>query len=239
MDFSQEELFEVVDRLVTGLLERAGIVSPPVDALHIAEEHLGIPVVEYESSEEDDDPPRPRPRIGSSAIAITPGMSRVQRHKAAAEGIGRALLPEVLRKLDVPAGSENKQFAGRVRDLVASRLLVPTRFLRAAIRECRYDLPALKERFTTATSEAIALRFLDLDEPCVISIVDDGIVAVRRGNHSQPGKKLVAPEQTCHDRVAELEQPHRVRADNWTIQGWPVSGRGFRRIILHAVPDEV
>jgi hypothetical protein len=238
MDFSQEELFEVVDRLVAGLLERAGIVKPPVDALHVAEEHLGIPVVEFEPGE-NDDYPRRRPRTSGSGIAITPGMSREQRHKAAAEAIGQALLPEVLRKLDVPAGSENRQFASHLRGLVTGRLLVPTRFLRAAIRECRYDLPSLKERFATAMTEAIAQRFLDLDEPCVISIVDDGIVSVRRGNRSQPGKKLIAPEQTCHDHVAELELPHRVRADGWTVQGWPVSGRVFRRIILHAVPDEV
>ena len=83
------------------------------------------------------------------------------------------------------------------------------------------------------------LRLLDLDEPCVISILDDGVVAVRRGNRNHPGKKLEPPEQACHDRVMELDLPHRVRADGWTVQGWPVPGRAFRRIILRAVPDDV
>ena len=44
MDFSQEDLFDAIDRLVAGLLERAGVTEPPVDALQIAEDHLGIPV---------------------------------------------------------------------------------------------------------------------------------------------------------------------------------------------------
>jgi hypothetical protein len=83
------------------------------------------------------------------------------------------------------------------------------------------------------------MRLLDLDEPCVISIVDDGIVSVRRGNRSPAGKRLESAELACHDRVAELELPHRVRAEGWTVWGWPVPGRAFRRIILRAVPDDV
>jgi predicted transcriptional regulator len=240
MDFSQDELVEVVDRLAAGLLERAGVTGPPVDAIAIAEEHLGIPVEVVEPAEEDErGRRRPRPRPAGSGIVLSADMTAEQRNKAAADGIARTLLPDVLRKLGVPPGSENKQFAAHVRGLVAGRVLVPTKLLRAALRECRYDLPALKERFATATTEAVALRLLDLDEPCVISIVDDGIVATRRGNRSPAGKKLEPPEQVCHDRVAELELPHRVRAGGWTVQGWPVPGRAFRRIILRAVPDDV
>ena len=61
MDFSQEELFDAVDRLVGGLLERAGVTKPPVDALRVAEDHLGIPV-DIANPIEEDDRGRPRPR---------------------------------------------------------------------------------------------------------------------------------------------------------------------------------
>jgi hypothetical protein len=182
---------------------------------------------------------RPRSRPSGSGIALSPGMTEEQRQKAAADGIARTLLPDILRKLDVVPGTENKQFAAHVRGLVVGRLLVPTKMLRAALRECKYDLPALKEVFATATTEAVALRLLDLDEPCVISIVDDGVVAARRGNRSPAAKKLEPPEQACHDRVAQLDRPHRLRDGGWTVQGWPVPGRAFRRIILRAVPDDV
>jgi hypothetical protein len=241
MDFSQEELFEAIDRLVGGLLERAGVTAPPVDALSVAENHLGIPVEVVEPVEEDErgrPRPRPRPRPAGAGVVLSPDMTEEQRQKAAADGIARLLLPDILRKLDVVPGSENKQFAAHVRGLVIARLLVPTKLLRAALRECRYDVPALKEKFATATAEAVALRLLDLDEPCVISIVDDGVVSLRRGNRRQEAKRLEPAEQQCLDRVAELELPHRLRGGGWTVQGWPVPGRAVRRIILRAVQDE-
>lgn len=241
MDFSQEEIFEIIDRLVAGLVERAGVDRPPVDAIRIAEEHLGIPVEVVEPAGEDDwGRRRPRQRPSSAGgIVLTSDMKLEQRHKAAAEGIARALVPEVLRRLNVLPGTENKQFAAHLRGLVVGRVLVPTKLLRLALRECKDDLAALKRHFTTAAIEVIALRLLDLDEPCVISIVDDGIVSVRRGNRAAAGKRLEWVEQECHDHVAELEQPYRVRREGLTVWGWPVSGRPFRRIILRAVPDDV
>ena len=152
MDFSQEELFEAIDRLVNGLLERAGVVAPPVDALALAEEHLGIPVEFVESAEEDErGRRRPRARPVGSGIFLSSDMTEETRQKAAAGGIARTLLPEILRKLDVPPGAENKQFTAHALKLVVERLLVPTKMLRAALRDCKYDLVALKERFSTAT----------------------------------------------------------------------------------------
>jgi hypothetical protein len=165
-------------------------------------------------------------------------MTEPQRQKAAAEGIARALLPDALRKLGVTPGSEPKPFAAHARGLIAARVLVPTRLLRAALKECKYDVPGLQARFRTATTEAVALRLLDLDEPCVVAVVDDGVVAARRGNRAPATKKLEPAEQQCLDRVMELDRPHRVRRDGWTVHGWPVPDRPFRRIILRAVPDE-
>jgi hypothetical protein len=240
MDCSQEELFEAIDRLIVGLLERAGVVGPPVDALALAEHHLGIPTQEVEPAEEDErGRRRPRAQSSGAGIVLFLDMSEETRQKTGAIGIAQTLVPDILRKLDILPGAESGQFAAHLRRVVVARLLVPTRFLRTALRECKSDLTGLKTRFTTAPIEMIALRLLDLDGPCVISIVDDGIVATRRGNRSQAGKKLEPPEQECHDRVAELELPQRVRSAGWTVHGWPIPGRAFRRIILRAVPDDV
>ena len=239
MDFSQEELIDAVERLVNALLERAGVTEPPVDALHIAEDHLGIPVEVVEPAEEDETGRRrPRSRTSSAGIALSPGMTPEQEQKAAAEGIARTVLPDILKRLDVTPGTENKQFATHVRGLVVARILIPTRLLRLALKQHKYDLHALKKVFTTAQTEAIALRWLDLDEPCVIAIVDDGVVAVRRGNQSAASKKLEEAEQQCLDKIMEVDQPHRVRTGGWTVQGWPVPERPFRRIILRAVRDD-
>ncbi len=240
MDFSQEELVEAIDRLVTGLMERAGVTSGPVDALVVAEHHLGLPVQFVEPAEEDESGRRrPRSRPTGSGITLTTDMSDEQQQRAAAGGIAQLLMPDILRKLNVTPGAESKQFLTHVRGLIVPRILIPGKLLRAALRDCKYDVPALKRVFTTASMEMIALRLLDLDTPCVIAVVDDGVVATRRGNHSAESRKLSDAEQTCVDRVTELDLPHRARVGEWTAWGWPVPDRPFRRILLRAVRDDV
>ena len=166
-------------------------------------------------------------------------MTAEQRQRAAADGIARLLLTDVYRKVGVVPGSESKQFAAHVRGLVVARVLIPTKLFRSALRECKYDVPALHEVFYTASMEAVATRLLDLDEPCVIAVVDDGVVASRRGNRTAETRRLTAAEQECVERVTELDLPHRARTGGWTASGWPVPNRPFRRIILRAVPDDV
>lgn len=240
MDFSQEELVELVDRLVAGMIERAGVTAGPVDALELAEHHLGIPVQFVEPAEEDEGGRRrPRSRPAGNGITLTTDMTDEQQQKAAAAGIANLLLPDILHKLGIPQGAEGKPFLAHVRGLVVPRVLIPTRLLRAALRDCKYDVPALKRVFETATMEMIALRFLDLDTPCVVAIVDDGVVAARRGNQAPAEKRLSDAERECVERVTELDLPHRARVGEWTAWGWPVPDRPFRRILLRAVPDEV
>ncbi|QJW97954.1 hypothetical protein [Frigoriglobus tundricola] len=240
MDFSQEELVEAIDRLVGGMLERAGVAVPPVNALDVAEHHLGIPIEWVEPAEEDESGRRrPRARHAGGGIALTTDMTAEQRQRAAADGIARLLLPEISHKVGVPPGSENKSFIAHVRSLTLVRVLVPPRMLRAALRECKCDVPALHKVFSTASMEMVAARLLDLDQPCVIAVVDDGVVASRRGNRFPASRKLEPAEQECVDRVMELDLPHRARIGEWTAWGWPVPNRPFRRIILRAVPDDV
>ncbi|HEY3789839.1 MAG TPA: hypothetical protein VGL71_13335, partial [Urbifossiella sp.] len=216
MDFSQEDLIDAVERLTAGLLERAGVNEAPVDALRIAEDHLGIPV----TIEEAEDDERGRPRAGSrrraEGIVLSPHATEEQRHTAAAQGIARSLLPDLLRKFGIEPGTEDKQASAFIRGLIVARLLVPTKLLRSALRNCKYDLPALKQAFRTASFEAIALRLLDLDDPCVIAIVDDGVVAIRRGNAGSVSKKLTPAEQACLTCVMEQDAPDRQRLQGWT-----------------------
>ncbi|MFM8272756.1 MAG: hypothetical protein ACKODX_10545, partial [Gemmata sp.] len=174
-----------------------------------------------------------------TGIALTTDMSDEQQHRVAAAGIANLLIPDILRKLNVPLGSESKQFLTQVRGLVVPRVLVPGRLLRTALRDCKYDVPALKRVFTTASMEMIAQRFLDLDGPCVVAVVDDGTVASRRSNRFPATRKLESAEEECVERVTELDLPHRARVNGWTAWGWPVPDRPFRRILLRAVPDDV
>jgi len=241
MDFSQEELIDTVERLVAGMLERAGVTAAPVNALAIAETHLGIPVEWVEPAEEDEDGRRrPRTRANSGhGITLTTDMGEEQQQKVAADGIARMLLPDIYKKLSIIPGSESKQLAAHVRGMTAARVLIPTKLLKAALKECKYDVPALQRHFATVSPEAVALRLLDLEQPCVITVVDDGSVATRRGNQIAVTRKLEAAEQECVERITALDLPHRARRGDWTAWGWPVPNRPFRRIILRAVPDDV
>ena len=85
----------------------------------------------------------------------------------------------------------------------------------------------------------MALRLLDLDDPCVIAIVDDGTVSVRRSNQNQVGKKLTSAEERCLVKVSEERDPQKVRYDGWTSQGWPIPNGPFNRIILRSVADDL
>jgi predicted transcriptional regulator len=237
MDFSHEELIETVERFVAGLIERA-VIRPPVNALTVAEEHLGIPVRVVNPDPEGDGTNRRR-RDAGIGITLTTDMSAEARQRAAADGIARFLLPEICAKLNVQLGPDTKQFAAHLRGLVAPRILVPTKLLRAALKEHKYDIPALHATFATATMEAVALRLLDFDTPCAITVVDDGVVAVRRANQFAVSKKLEAAEQECVEQVTRLDEAHRARKGDWTAWAWPVPNRPFRRILIRSVRDDV
>ncbi|MCS6865966.1 MAG: hypothetical protein RMJ56_14555 [Gemmataceae bacterium] len=240
MEFSHEELLETVERLVAGLLDRAGVTAPPVDARHLAEHHLGIPIAWVDDAETDDDRGRRRPRASRGrGIVLTPNMSEEQQQRAAATSIAHHLLPNLYHKLGLDDGRATKTLAAHLRTLTATRILIPTRLLRSALRECKWDIAALHHRFHTASMEAVALRLLDLEEHCVIAMVDDGVVASRRSNFFPATRKLEAAELECVERITTLDQPHHSRRDSWRAWGWPVPNRPFRRILLRAVRDDV
>ena len=179
------------------------------------------------------------PKVGSAAMQTYDLDQTAELHETYKQ------LPILLRN-DGGKLTEVSRLAGpgfqepvSARGLAVARILIPTRLLRAALRDHKYDVPALQAVFSTASMEAVAARLLDLDEPCVIAVVDDGVVASRRGNRMPASRKLEAAEQECLDRVMELDLPHRTRTGGWTAWGWPVPDRPFRRIILRAVPDDV
>jgi hypothetical protein len=153
--------------------------------------------------------------------------------------VARHLLPPVLTRLGIAPGTENKAAQTHLLGVIVPRFLLPTRWFEPESRKAGYDLLAVKERFVTAHMETIALRWLDLDEPCVISILDDGTVSTRKSNRFPVSKTLTAAEAACAAKVRETSKPARVRTGDWTAWGWPTRGVPFGRIVLRAVPDEV
>lgn len=242
-DFTAEDLFDAADRVVAEVLALHGVPEPPVDAIVLAQEAFNLQVSEAEPDEDAVDAgrfgPRPRRFRNKREIVLRPEMSEEARQAACARACAKELIPPILAKLGVVVGSENRSATNQLVGLVTPRLLLPTKWFGKDARKAGYDLLELKDRYPTAGYELIALRLLDLDDPCVVAVVDDGVVSTRRANRFPVTKKLTAAEQKCVDRLNQFSEPQKVRADEWTATGWPIPSGPFNRIILRAVPDEI
>ncbi len=222
-DLSREEVHQAVDRLVEELLEKAGVAAPPVDALAVAQRHLGL------SLHLDGGP-----RRGRGQLALRPEPTEEGHQWAAAHSVGEHLKAELLRRLDVPPEQGRALAGASLANLIAQRLLAPTAWLAADARACGYELPELKERYRTAGHEVLAWRLLDLPEPCVITVVDDGRVQRRRSNAWRVRRELEPPERECQRHVQRHGRAWVVRSDGWTVQGWPVPRPDGQREILRS-----
>ncbi|OWK39698.1 hypothetical protein [Fimbriiglobus ruber] len=239
-DFTAEDLFDVVDRIVADLLGRNGIDGPPVDAVALVQDAFGIPVTESDAEEEESGRFGPRARRGRRReIVLRPDQSNESRHAVCARACAKELLPTILAKLGVVPGTENKGAQTSLIGLVAPRLLLPTRWFERDARKAGYDLTELKTRYDTVGYELLAARMLDLDEPCVIAVVDNGAVVSRRGNREAATKKLTPAEETCIGLVETARESCVARKGGWTVRGWPVPTGPFNRIILRSVPDDL
>ncbi len=240
-DFSQDDLLDAIDRAVRALLDQERVAAPPVDAITLVQDAFGLTVVEEEP---DDDPepgrfgPRP-PRRRSREVVLRPDQSRESKQVACARACAKQMVPGILEKLGVTPGTENRSAANQLAGLIAPRLLLPGKWFERDARRAGFDLFALKERYPTAGYELILLRTLDVDEPAVVAVVDDGTASTRRSNRIPAGRALLPAEVLCCDRVRAEREPQRARRDGWTTDGWPIPDGPFDRIILRSVPDEV
>jgi hypothetical protein len=155
-----------------------------------------------------------------------------------AHEIGEHTKATLLRRLGIDPEQTRPMLGESLANLFARRLLVPTAWLKEAARACGHDLLELKECFRTASHEVIAWRLLDLDEPCVITIVDNDEVTRRRSNAWPVRRQLAAPERECQRYVHRHARPHAVNAAGWSVRGWPVHQLDWKREVLRSVVEE-
>jgi hypothetical protein len=240
MEFTQDDLFDAIDKAIRRLLNAAGQQQPPVDALALAEQQYGL-VIEFAEPEEPKRyGDRPKRRPSPNTIVLREDQSEQTHHLLAARAIAKQLTPGILEKLGVPPDAGGKAGLNQLIGLIVPRLLLPTAWFGSHARKAGFHLLELWEKYPTATVDLIAWRMLEVDEDCsVIAIVDDGNVTARRSNRFAATKQLTEAEAACVAAVAECGEPSRHRRENWTAWGWPSPGLPFGRIILRAVPDEL
>lgn len=231
----RDEVLTVVDRAVEELLAAARIGTPPVDAIALAQGHLGMTICLDRGQKQ-----RGRAaRIGRRPhIFVCPEPSEERHQWTVAHEIGEHLKAQLLQRLGIPPEGTKPMFGESLANLFAHRLLVPTVWYKEDAPDHGYDLQELKERYRTSSYEVLALRLLDLPEPCIITIVDNEHIHRRRSNAWPVRKELTPPEQKCQQYVNYHSRPRRVQENGWTVQGWPVHQADWKREILRSVVEQ-
>ncbi|HLJ95987.1 MAG TPA: ImmA/IrrE family metallo-endopeptidase [Gemmataceae bacterium] len=233
-DLPREDVVGAVDRAVEELLDGAGIAAPPVDAIAMAQRHLGI-VVCLDRRQ----PQRGRAQRagGRKQIYLRPE-PREERHQwTVAHEIGEHVKIDLLQRLGIEPAQTRAMMGESLANLFAYRLLVPTCWFATDAPDTGYDLLELKKRYRTASHEVIAWRMLDLPEPCIITILDNDHISRRRSNGWRTRRQLEAPEQECQRYVHYYSRSTVVQKDGWTVQGWPVHQPDWKREVLRSVVE--
>jgi Zn-dependent peptidase ImmA (M78 family) len=234
-DLPREEVLRTVDRTVEELLQAAGIDAPPVDAIALAQRHLGM-VICLDRRQ----PQRGRAQRagGRKQIYLRPE-PREERHQwTVAHEIGEHLKISLLQRLGIAPEQTRAMMGESLANHFAYRLLVPSCWFAADAPDYDYDLLELKRRYHTASHEVIAWRLLDLPEPCIITIVDNDHISRRRSNARQIHRRLEPAEQECQHYVHYYSRPHVVQEGGWTVQGWPVHQADWKREILRSLVED-
>lgn len=217
-----------IDGVVAEVLESAGVISPPIDAIEIAR-RLDVTVA-FDQGQES----RARhKRLGTLPVIFLRPDDRAERLQwATAHELGEFMAWRIAEQFDP------EDLAPDVRESLAnefaSRLLLPGKWFIDDAHEHRCDLFALKSIYTTASHELIATRTLDLDQPAIVSVFDHGRLVRRRWNGRGVVPRLHPIERECQSdahgsgRVA-------VRAHGTLeVRAWPIHEDGWKREIVRA-----
>ncbi len=234
-DITREDVVAVLDKIVDDLLGEANLTKPPIDAIALAQKHLGISIVMDRRQNE-------RGRVQRAGrrqqIYLRPEPMEERHQWTVAHEICQHLKTEILEQLHIEPEQAKALTGESLNTLFSSRLLVPSSWFAQDAADLGYDLPELKKRYRTASNEVIALRFLDLPFPTVISVVDNDAIHRRKSN----GPKIKATEMEpvelqCQQAVNKEGKPHKMSEGNWTVQGWPIHQKDWKREILRAIVD--
>jgi Zn-dependent peptidase ImmA (M78 family) len=235
-DMAREDVVAVLDKLVEELLGEAGVTGPPVDAIALAQKHLGMTVV-LDSRQHE------RGRVQRAGrkpqIFLRPEPTEERHQWTVAHEIGQHLKEEIKTQLHLEPEQAKTLTGESLNTLFSSRLLVPSLWFAQDAKDLDYNLLELKQRYATASHEVIALRFLDLPISCVITVIDNDRIHRRKSNGPKIKATDLEPvELRCQQYVAEHGEPYCLSEGKWTVQGWPIHQKEWKREILRSVVEE-
>jgi Zn-dependent peptidase ImmA (M78 family) len=231
----REDIITAMDRLVEELLDEAHVEAPPVDAIALAQGHLGIEICLDGRQQQRG---RAQRSAGKKQIYLRPEPTEERHQWTVAHEIGEHLKVRLLERLNWPAEETRAMTGESLANLFAHHLLVPGRWFTADVHEFRFDLLQLKQRYRTSSHEVLAWRFLDLPDPCIVTIIDNDRISRRKSNAWPTRRRLEPAEEKCQRQVHQTGEPRRVAEDGWSVQGWPVHQTAWQREILRSVVEE-
>jgi len=219
---------QALDEVAAALLDRAEMTGPPVDTLELAE-RLSI-IVAFDSTQRARG--RHKTLTGRASIFLKPDERPERLQWAAAHELGEVVAWRVFDRVPLPDGEVPSRLREQVANLLASRLLLPSRWFGDDARRLRGDLLELKRVYRTASHELIAYRMLDLPEQTIVSVFDHGRLTRRRSNGYGKPPRLQPVERDCWAEVHRSNRPVEMQERGLTVQGWPIHEPGWQREIL-------
>jgi hypothetical protein len=232
-DVPAEQLARSLDAAAAAILQTAGLVGPPVDATVVAR-RLGMEI--GWDGRQQGRARLVRPAAGGGAILVRPDPRPERLHWAVAHEIGETLAAEIADRLGIDPRTMGNGAREALACAFAGRLLAPTPWLAAAAARPNADLGALKRTFGTASHELLARRLLDLDDPLVVTIFDQGRMTFRRTNVGEGAPPLTAAERRCQRRAHQSSRPAGERRGPQRVDAWPVHDPPWMREIVRWAP---
>lgn len=232
-EWESPDFTERLEAHVKRLLQSVGITRPPVDAILLAR-RLGMAVIVDASQQ-----PRGRQtRIaGRPSIFIRPDDRPERRQWSVAHELGETLVHKLFGEESGELSAMDPRMREHAANLAASRILLPSEWFREDAARFSGDLFELKRRYESASHELIAFRLLDLPQPVVITVFDQGKQTRRRGNTPARVPPLDRLEQECWLTVRRFHRTHEIAQDGRRVQGWPIHEPGWQREILQTSYD--
>ena len=214
-----EDAIEVVEKLARRLLSVSGITSPPVDPMVIAK---ACRIACTESEIEG--------RRGQNLVIRGFRLIDIQkddRWERKCFTIAHELL-----EMELPENIRSRRERHEIAMVGAPLLLMPTEWFHAACHETDFDVFELKNVFSTASHEAVALRTL-VFSPAVVTVIDDGKVTNRRSSVEWFSERNLMPiEEDVLDEIYSSGKRVRRDFDKGIVTGYPLFEEEIKRVIL-------
>jgi IrrE N-terminal-like domain len=241
-----DEFAAALDACAAEVLWEAGVQAPPVDATLVAE-RIGLVVAHNDAMDcrgclvQLADPRGGTAQQGTIVVGPAERPERLQW--AVAHEIGESVAYRVFAALGVRPDDAPENAREQVANHLASCILLPRDWFATDGPPLKWDLVALKQRYTTASHELIARRMLEMPPPIVVTLCDLGAVRWRRSNLAACPARLLPEEAAVWRRTHEsgecaaaILDPERTGLES--VHAWPIHEPDWKREILRSVIAE-